>query len=67
MAVLYAITALGTGILDAFIHIETLDYLLFHSALFHIALFVAFLLLAPLVVRILGLKLSRVSNASEGA
>jgi hypothetical protein len=67
MAVLYAITALGTGILDAFVHIEMLDYLLFHSALFHIALFAAFLILAPLVVRIFGLKLGRTSNASEGA
>ena len=56
---LYAVFILCTGILDAFVQMPTLDYLVFHSALFHLGVFVVFLFLGPFVAKAIGLKLDK--------
>ena len=66
-AVLWATFLLATGILDAFVHIETLDNLIFHSAVFCVGLTAAFLLIAPLVVHAFGIKLGRKGSTDENA
>ena len=66
-AVLWAIFLLVTGVLDAFMRIEVLNYLLFHSPVFHIVLAMAFVIIAPFVVRALGLKMGGTGSADENA
>ena len=60
--VLWAIFLLVAGILDAFVQIETLHNLIFHSIAFYLVLTATFFLVAPLLVRTLGLKLSEGSQ-----
>jgi len=56
VGVLYAITALVTGIIDAFIQIDALNNLMFHSAVFHAVLFLFFFWVAPYFARVFRLK-----------
>jgi len=49
IAVFYAITALATAILDAFVEMPLLDELFFRSPAFHILLFAAFSIAAWMI------------------
>lgn len=66
-AVLWAVFLLATGILDAFVRLDTLNNLIFHSAFFFISLTAAFLFVAPFVVHTFGIKLGARGSTDEDA
>jgi hypothetical protein len=57
-AVMWAIFLFIVGVGDAFIDMSPTRDLIFHSTWFHIAFDIALLLLAPLFVKMVGVKLS---------
>jgi hypothetical protein len=57
MCVMWAIFILITGVAEAFIHLEKLRDLMFHSVAFNFALMSFLLIIAPYFVRFSGLKI----------